>query len=52
MKTVVEMKIIGVIPEEVFGKVVNVIKANVELILPNEVRLVEGLTVEVSRIEE
>jgi hypothetical protein len=52
MKTVVEMKIVGLMSEELIEKVKNCIKSNVELILPNEAYLVEGLTVEVSRIED
>lgn len=49
---VAEFKIIGVVSEELIEKIANCIKINVELILPNEVCLVEGLTVEVSRIVE
>jgi hypothetical protein len=52
MESVVEFKIVGVVSEELVEKVKNCIKSNVELILPNERCLVEGLTIEVSRIVE
>jgi hypothetical protein len=49
---VAEFKIIGVVSEELVEKIANCIKANVELIFPSEIVLVEGLTVELSRIED
>jgi hypothetical protein len=52
MESVVELKIVGFMSDELIEKVANCIKANVELILPNEKFLVEGLTIEVSRIED
>jgi hypothetical protein len=51
MDVVAELKIVGIMSEELVEKIRNCIKANVELIFPNEVCLVEGLTVEVSLID-
>jgi hypothetical protein len=48
---VAELKIVGVMSEELVEKIRNCIKANVELIFPNEVGLVEGLSVDVSLID-
>jgi hypothetical protein len=51
MDVVAELKIVGVMSDELVEKIRNCIKANVELIFPNEVCLVEGLTVDVSIID-
>lgn len=48
---VAELKITGVFPKEIMDKVVNCIKTNVELILPSEKFIVEGLDVELSILD-
>ncbi|MED3562336.1 hypothetical protein [Bacillus xiapuensis] len=48
---VAELKIVGVMSKELVEKVENCIKANIELIFPNEVCLVEGLSVDVSIVD-
>lgn len=48
---VAELRITGVFSKELVEKIAICIKANVELVMPNEKCLVEGMNVEVSLIE-
>lgn len=48
---VVEFHIVGVVSEELVEKISNCVKANIELIFPNDVCLVDGLSVEVSLVD-
>lgn len=48
---VAELKIIGVMSEELVEKIKVCLKANIELIFPNDTCLVEGLNVDISVID-